>query len=537
MAGADIFISYKSERRKAAEHMAAVLKLYGYSVWFDYELIKGTDFGLQIGRKIRESRALVVLWCSRSVDSRWVVEEAALGDKLGILLPVVIEPCDLPVGFQRQDYIDLSSWDGSPRSRRLDPLIRELAKKTGRPLTLDVGALWTYEDVWDRFGAPPLKAFALGKPVGDVEGDRHMPQDGIFVSPAVTPPSPADHRNEVMALAGREWPAVRDSKDLQRLERFERHFAGTFYAEEARALRGNLEAQALRKPTAEQERQAEQQKLRAEGRIPVLVGDRKRSEMRWLLPGYGEAFCDVEGGPEMVVVPAGKFKMGSPEGEQGRSSDEGPHEVTFAHPFAVGRYAVTRGQFAAFVDGTGRKIRRWFKPGFSQDDNHPVVYISWYDAKAYAAWISEITGWPYRLPAEAEWEYAARAGTDTPFWWGSSITPAQANYDGNHVYAGGGSKGEYRNGTVPAGSFQANPWGLYNVHGNVWEWCEDTWHGTYDGAPTDGSAWILGNKENSRVVRGGSWSGNPKNLRAAKRSRGTDGLSISGFRLARTLTS
>src|SRR5215472_12710299 len=166
---AEIFISYKSERRKAAEHLAAVLSHYGYSVWFDYQLIKGSDFGLQIDRRIRAAKALVVLWCSKSVASRWVVEEVDLAYKLGILIPVKIEDCELPVGFRRQDYIDMSSWDGAPRSPQLDPLIKALAQRIGRPPHLDLNALWGYEDTWRRFGAPSLKSFALGKPLAPVE--------------------------------------------------------------------------------------------------------------------------------------------------------------------------------------------------------------------------------------------------------------------------------------------------------------------------------------------------------------------------------
>ncbi len=189
----------------------------------------------------------------------------------------------------------------------------------------------------------------------------------------------------------------------------------------------------------------------------------------------------------------------------------------------------------------------WHNPGFRQDNSHPVVGVSWDDAKAYASWLAEVTGRLYRLLTEAEWEYAARAGTATPFWWGPSITPAQANYDGNYVYEGGGSKGEYRQGTVPVGSFEPNPWGLYNVHGNVWEWCEDTWHDNYKGAPTDGSAWLpkranrgrQSNQSSSRVVRGGAWSSDPGDLRSARRNWLTTEVhgSLLGFRLARTLTS
>jgi tetratricopeptide (TPR) repeat protein len=171
---ADIFISYKSERRKAAEHFAELLKLYGYSAWFDYDLIKGSDFGPQIARRIREAKALVALWCSLSVDSRWVVEECDLAHKLGILIPVIIEPCELPVGFRRHSTIDLSSWDGSPRSHQLDPLILELSRRIGRPPSVDVDALSTYEATWRRFGAPSLRTFALGKPLAEVEDDRKL---------------------------------------------------------------------------------------------------------------------------------------------------------------------------------------------------------------------------------------------------------------------------------------------------------------------------------------------------------------------------
>jgi formylglycine-generating enzyme required for sulfatase activity len=264
-----------------------------------------------------------------------------------------------------------------------------------------------------------------------------------------------------------------------------------------------------------------------------------------------DAFRECEDCPEMVVVPAGKFTMGSSAGEKERSDTEGPqHTVTIGRAFAVGKFHVTRDQFAAFVNETkyaasttcykynsgGQRTGSWRGPGFKEEGSHPVVCVSWNDAKAYANWLAKKTGKPYRLLTEAEFEYAARAGTTTPFWWGSSITPAQANYDGSYVYAGGGGKGEYREGTVPAGSFQPNPWGLFNVHGNVWEWCEDTWHETYDGAPTDGSAWISNGTESRRVLRGGSWNDLPRLLRAAARGGSTVEDGIIGFRVARTLT-
>jgi formylglycine-generating enzyme required for sulfatase activity len=168
--------------------------------------------------------------------------------------------------------------------------------------------------------------------------------------------------------------------------------------------------------------------------------------------------------------------------------------------------------------------------------NRPLIYVSWDDAKAYATWLSGKTGQAYGLLSEAEWEYCCRAGSATPFWWGSSITPSQANYDGNYFYAGGGEQGEYRGKTVPVDTFSPNPFGLYQMHGNVWEWVEDVYHGSYDGAPSDGTAWTTGGSGH-RVLRGGSWGDNPGNLRAASRSRCSPGYRISlvGFRLSRTL--
>ena len=191
-----------------------------------------------------------------------------------------------------------------------------------------------------------------------------------------------------------------------------------------------------------------------------------------LAPLYPISFNDCDGCPEMVVVPTGRFLMGSPESEAGRTDAEGPqHEVRIARPFAVGKFVVKRAEYASFVAATGypdtacgetsngdsKSQRSWRNPGYGQAESHPVVCVSWEDAKAYAAWLSVKTGYRYRLLIEAEWEYAARAGTRTPFWWGSSISEHQANY------------GNFRK-TLPVDTFQPNRFGLYQVHGNVWEW-------------------------------------------------------------------
>lgn len=193
---------------------------------------------------------------------------------------------------------------------------------------------------------------------------------------------------------------------------------------------------------------------------------------------------DGSKGPVMQVIPAGRFLMGSPASEPERADDEGTqHPVTLAHPFAIGRAAVTFAEYDAFCVATARAQPG--DPGWGRDQR-PVINVSWDDAVAYCDWLRTQTGHPYRLPSEAEWEYASRAGTTTPFWWGGGINPSLANYDGNYTYANG-PKGEYRQRTLPVDAFQLNPFGLYQVHGNVWEWCQDRWHGSYAGAPADGA--------------------------------------------------
>jgi formylglycine-generating enzyme required for sulfatase activity len=172
--------------------------------------------------------------------------------------------------------------------------------------------------------------------------------------------------------------------------------------------------------------------------------------------------------------------------------------------------------------------------GWGRGDR-PVINVSWDDAQQYIQWLSRKTGHEYRLPSEAEWEYAARAGTATPFHFGRTISPSQANYDGNYTY-GSGPKGVYRQQTVAVGSFPANAFGLHDVHGNVWERVEDCYNGSYAGAPTDGSAWTFGDCTR-RVLRGGSWINSPGGVRSAYRGRDGSGFrkNKSGYRLAKTL--
>jgi formylglycine-generating enzyme required for sulfatase activity len=311
--------------------------------------------------------------------------------------------------------------------------------------------------------------------------------------------------------------------------------------------------------------------------LPSLIGI--LVAVGWLVPALAESplsaaqeralkakdsFKECDVCPEMVAVPAGSFAMGSRKNEKGRDGNEGPqHPVTIVRPFAVGKFEVTVDQFAAFVKETGHDMgstcdvwqdgkwaerpgRSWNNPGFTQSGSHPVACVSWDDAKAYVAWLSGKTGRAYRLPTEAEWEYAARAGTTTRYHFG--------NDEKDLCRYGNGADRTARNDiagakswtvlpcsdghayTAPVGSFPANGFGLHDVHGNVWEWTEDCWHDNYTGAPPDGSAWTTGDCK-IHVLRGGSWGYPPVYLRSAVRGMIAANYRYinSGIRVATTL--
>lgn len=302
--------------------------------------------------------------------------------------------------------------------------------------------------------------------------------------------------------------------------------------------------------------------LRVALALLVLIGTGVASAQ---MPTSGSTFKECDECPEMVVIPSGSFFMGSPNDEAGRSDAEGPvHRVKIAAPFALGKTHVTRGQFAAFVAATGyaagsacyvfeegrwirREGRNWRDPGFRQEDNHPAVCINWDDARAYADWLSRKTGKTYRLPSEAELEYAIRGGTTMARWWGDSADDAcqYANVADQTARkqvsgASGWAIHNCQDGygyTAPVGSFKINGFGLYDMLGNAWQWTEDCWNKDHHGAPTDGSPRTTG-ECGKRVLRGGSWASKPATARSAYRLwcwDCGDRINFNGFRVARML--
>ena len=580
---AEIFISYKSERRAAAEHFAEVLRRHGYTVWFDYELVKGADFAAQIERQIRGAKALVALWCSLSVSSRWVREEVHLAHDLGILVPVKIEPCEIPFGFRLADTIDLTGWDGAPRSPVLDPLIDALEGRIGRDAVPDRKGLIEYEGAWRRFGGHPLKDFALNTELRHAETRRFGPEgeNGPQAQQHAAEAGGAPE-NGLLQWSKEEWERLKTSADIGQIRRFAKHAHPYYAAEAERLAREQEQAEAqerrrerelakaaggdaaampwkpaavvgaaaalalaiylwpsqaerrlppvpsLRTATAPAQPAATQPKPLAEASPPS--GERaakplSQAEIRRFAQNPGQSFGECEHCPKMVMVPAGKFDMGPEEGPQ--------HEVRIPKPFAVGKFTVKFDEWAACKDDGGCKSNPSPNDEGWGTGKRPVINVSWNDAQEYISWLNgKVDGEPYRLLSEAEWEYAARAGTKTAYSFGDSITKKQAQFSEGTW----GSAGK----TVEVGSFPANIFGLHDMHGNVWQWTQDCWNENYNAKPeslkTNGGAWTTGDCSR-RVLRGGSWGGFSRNLRSAIRYWDSPDVRniLIGFRLARTL--
>jgi len=272
----------------------------------------------------------------------------------------------------------------------------------------------------------------------------------------------------------------------------------------------------------------------------------------------GTVFTDCEGCPEMVVVPAGTFMMGTAPGVFGAENNERPqHQVTIGYDFAVGRYEITISQYREFIEQTGhqstvscsgriggsigiqnsaRNSGSWQNPGYSLSEELPVSCLEWVDAYAYVVWLSSKSEFNYRLLSESEWEYSARAGSETRYPWGDQFRHEYANY------AGTGSTDTWQNRPAPVGSFAANAFGIFDMHGNIWEWVQDCAYSSYAHAPADGSPNINEGCD-FRSVRGGSWDDHPRDIRSARRMgihNNSNSLATKhetfGFRVARDLT-
>jgi formylglycine-generating enzyme required for sulfatase activity len=244
-----------------------------------------------------------------------------------------------------------------------------------------------------------------------------------------------------------------------------------------------------------------------------FIIQRKKSQAQYFTEDLGSNI-----GLDMILIKGGTFLMGSPPDELERRSSENPQHPVTVPTFFMGRYPITQAQwrFVASLPPVNQELKP--DPFHFKGNNRPVESVNWYDAAEFCSRLSQHTNRTYRLPTEAEWEYACRAWTMTPFYFGETITAELANYDATNTY-GDGLEGEYRQETTPVDHFGiANAFGLCDMHGNVWEWCLDHWHDNYDGAPDDGSAWLTDDEGARRIIHGGSWGSFPRICRSASRS-------------------
>jgi formylglycine-generating enzyme required for sulfatase activity len=511
-----IFLAHAKEDKPQVRALYQALNDCGFAPWFDeVDLVPGQVWPVEIPKAIRAAGVFLACLSSRSVGKQGYVQSefrtalTTFGERPPgsiWLIPVKLDDCEIPdlqipdrgISLRDIHWLDLGQDKGFERLVRAIEVA--LPRTVSASLASDQATL--RGTVTTRH--PPFDAGGAGRPTGVIDVGS-LPDatahDDRELRPADIERTPATDRGDEQAADG----ADTGSNALTPLVMWFQRLISPFPVEPSRRAASVVLVAIV-----------------AMGAGVALVASGvlgpRGGTVTEILPR------DCVECPEMVVVPAGSFMRGSPEDEEGRWHAEGPQrEVTIAEPFAIGEYEVTFNEWDACVKAGGCNGYDPSSPwGRGQ---RPVINVSWNDAQAYVSWLKEKTGEGYRLPSEAEWEHAARADTTTRYSWGNDIRPENANY--------GSSVG----GTTAVGSYPDNPWGLSDMHGNVWEWVEDCWNETYRGAPEDGSAWTAGNCSH-RVVRGGSWNDGARYLRSAYRIRYEPDIRSStlGFRVARTLT-
>ena len=495
----DVFVSYNREDLPIAQRIVDGLVHEGINVWLDMELKAGENYDEITEERLRGAKAVVVLWSSRSVKSRWVRAEATIGQRKSTLVPAMIEECDRPVMFELVQTTDLSKWDGD----RADPNWRKLVDVIRGRIA----------------AAPPGPLFAEGgvkKPTG--KGGKRK----------AAPKQIAIRKEHVAKKKGLGAGAV-----LVSLVAMLAVLGGGIYVwrpQQVNDLLASLTNTASSAAT-------DVASLRsAEGAIPALKAASSPEALANVAPvelaatpapvapvaesaveaAPTNTFRECDTCPLMLNVEGGTFLMGAPDDELGRKSWEGPQRKVAMAPFAIGVSEVTYGEWDACVADGG--CGKYTPKDAGARGTLPVTHVSWKDATAYAAWLTKKTGRVHRLPTEAEWEYAGRGGTTTPFWWGAMNDATKS---------GAGT------GTQAADTLAANPLGLRGVTGNVREWTQDCYVNTFANAPLDGRSVELA-KCAQRVVRGGSFTDGVEALRIAARARNAPDLrdGLTGFRVA-----
>jgi formylglycine-generating enzyme required for sulfatase activity len=569
---ADVFISYKREERPQVERLAQELRALGLSVWFDASLNAGEAFSDEIDREAHDAKTILVCWSPTARDSKWVKSESLIGFEQGKLAACYVAGPDgfyPPTPFNSIHAEDMRAWLAAPSAAHAGwkSLLRRIGRLCGRedvesygaldvqapaaalrawlnqhdasPLFMTVDALLRARDAEDAERARLEREARERRAQEEAERARQEAERQAAATEArreaqareaerqAQEKALAEEQKQRAAAAFRKWLVLAGAAGLALvgLLAWSPWNRSNLPASDAPPMVAEAPAGSPEAPAAEPtappptpvetvaEIGADARTTPASTRAPVVRNPAS-------LPDFA-LFRDCDGCPEMVVIPAGSFVMGSPAGESGRYTNEGPQRTVNISRFAAGKFEVTFDEWAACVAGGGCLSNA--NPGDEGwgRGRRPVINVSRDDAQDYVQWLSQKTGQRYSLLTEAQWEYAARAGTTTAYSTGPSITASQARFNSNS--------------TMTVGSFAANQFGLHDMHGNVWEWTQDRYVDTYSGAPTNGSAVTTGDSW-SGVMRGGSWNNNPQNLRSANR-----GINPSirhyngGFRLARVL--
>jgi formylglycine-generating enzyme required for sulfatase activity len=512
-AKAKIFISYSRKDRAFADRLEAALKARGFEPLIDREEIFAfEDWWTRIEALIARADTVVFVLSPDAVASQVALKEVAHAASLNKrFAPIVCRQVDdsaVPKPLRRLNFIffdDPARFDAS-------------ADALAAALQTDIGWIRQHTE----YGEAERRWSATGRPGGLL---LRSPTLEVAEHWSVSRPRGApEPTQEIQAFIGASRQGVRAA---QRFRRLVQAFVYTLLVGIILGLVSWINQSYI----AEQWRWLTVERPFVAANIwPFVL---KPEAEQALKPGSSFRECASEQSrdycPEMIVVPAGSFMMGSPATEKDRHDDEGPlHAVTIVKPFAVSKLELTFDEWDTCV-ADGDCPQGVSDTAFGRGQQ-PVINVSFDDAQRYVAWLSKVTGKMYRLLSEAEYEYAARAGTTTAYPWGNEIGKNNANC------IGCGSRWDNKQ-TAPSGSFPPNQFGLYDMAGNVWQWLEDCDHQNYDGAPTDGSAWIESADCRFRIVRGGSWNSDPDTLRSAKHGRLSADLRFSflGFRVGRTL--
>ncbi len=506
----EIFLSYSRVDREKAHQVAQGLEAEGLSIWWDKNLRAGQTYDETTEGHLREAKAVVVLWSTTSVKSQWVRTEATLGQRSSALVPAMIEEAERPIMFELVQTADLIGWDGDRTDERWRTFVEDInaaiAAQSAEPepqltdadtmeatfwrtiqASQDPKDFQSYLDKYPdgRFGVMARERLAaLSAPAGSPP-----PQPAATARPAsATPPpqsSPAqpaergERRGGVshVVLIGAGLGAIGGVFGALAM-------SGVFSGDEGSTRAEVATPSETTETTESADASATTDAAGSEDGISASA-----------------TFQDCETCPVMTRLEGGVFVMGSPEGEPGRAAYEGPQRDVTVPSFAMSEGEVTFAQWDACLDGGGCRGHRPSDRGFGRGDQ-PAMSLSWNDAQAYVQWLSVETGRSYRLPTEAEWEYAARAGTETAYWFGAAASSAPDPRGRPH----------------PVSALAANPFGLYAMSGNMREWVQDCYLNTYEGAPTDGSAVTQGDCSR-RVIRDGAWSSPASQSRSANRAR------------------